>query len=349
MVTLDTVDKSKRKIALFIGADVTAHMVLNQIVPDMLSKHYTPIIFLPDHVVSPKNKNAHQRPLRELAFYERRLPNEVIYPFMEENGLRGVFNITPRQIAADNGLQVEHVPSVNDPDFIKRIAKDDDIVGAISVRCFQIFSQDFIENFTRQSNGQKKRFLLNLHPGQLPNFKGVLSTARAMDAGSESYGWTLHEIDTGIDTGDMLWNSLKKLDLTNSVLLNNILMSDRGAASIKRALDELDAGNVLAGIPQGALRNKNYYSYPSPERLAKWEEKGINLVNRRNDISKIIEYFGPADDSERKLLTSAVRKAVAAWYAENPRKPGNVTPDSTIQMNKPKGRQGPEGATLKFA
>src|SRR5690606_1338348 len=141
------------------------------------------------------NPDAHQFQVREMAFFERQLTNNVIYPFMEASRPNGALNLTPRHLAVkykDEIIFEENV-DVNDPALIEKIASDHDMIGAFSIRCFQKFSEEFISRFTASFNGTGKRFLLNLHPGKLPDFKGVLSTARAMDAGVDYYGWTLHE------------------------------------------------------------------------------------------------------------------------------------------------------------
>lgn len=305
-----------KKVALFVGADVTAHIVLNKVVKDMLANGFTPVIFMAEHVPS-KKADAQQFEIREMAFFERHLTNNVIYPFMEASRPNGARNLTPRHLSIKYELAFHEGVKVNDPALIQKISQDHEVVGAISIRCFQKFSEDFISKFTAKFNGAGNRFLLNLHPGKLPDFKGVLSTARAMDAGVGYYGWTLHEIDNDFDTGDILWSSLNPLNLNNSVLLNNIDMAKLGADSIKRALEALKEGNILAGVPQGALRDKNYFSYPTPKELSNWKKNGVRLVNHRQDMETIIDQFGPSNEAKRLKLTDEVLKAVGAWYVEN--------------------------------
>lgn len=339
MVVSDWSELKQKKIALFVGADVLAHSVLNEVVGDMVARGYEPIIYLPDHIIPTNKPDAFQKELREAAFFERQLTNNVIYPFLEKNVyplIEGKEDETPEVLSPERLAQKYKLPApvrverVNNGEFIRNLSDETNLVGMISIRCFQIFSKNFIKSFTESPEG-RKRFLFNLHPGKLPEFKGVLSTARAMDhfaqsANSKGYaagdkmgvcGWTLHEIDAGIDTGAVLWNSLKPLDMNASAFKNGLSTVELGANSIRRALAELDEGNILSGVSQGAHRDKFYHTYPTPRRMAIWKEKGIQLVDPFNDYKCIVNKFGPVAADKKEELTAEVLRAVHAWYAVN--------------------------------
>jgi phosphoribosylglycinamide formyltransferase-1 len=48
------------------------------------------------------------------------------------------------------------------------------------------------------------RRIINLHPSLLPNFPGMEAWKQALDAGEKSTGCTVHFLDSGIDTGEII-------------------------------------------------------------------------------------------------------------------------------------------------
>tara|TARA_Y100001938_G_C8084360_1_gene431058 strand:- start:1015 stop:1626 length:612 start_codon:yes stop_codon:yes gene_type:complete len=64
----------------------------------------------------------------------------------------------------------------------------------ISVLYDKIIKQDFIE----------KRKCFNFHPGILPEYRGAGCSSWAIINGEKESGVTLHYIDSGIDTGDII-------------------------------------------------------------------------------------------------------------------------------------------------
>lgn len=297
----------KPKIALFVGEDVTAQIVMNRVIDDMITAdEYEPIIFLPKHGSS---KKADLPELKRFAFYDRHLLNQTVYPFIEENRIHAP-NRSPRIIGKDQGIAVEKVDDVNSANFIERISNEPDLVGAVSIRCFQIFKQPIIEAM------DKKGFFLNLHPGILPQYRGVMSTFRTIAADEHQHGWTLHKVDKGIDTGEILWVKAKPLDLNKSGYSLNIDIASIGAQSIRRALEEINEGNILKGYPQNSDDAK-YYTYPTKAEIRTWEKKGIKLADADEVTSVLVEKFSQAGTVHAKELTSQIRRAVRLWEEEN--------------------------------
>ncbi len=59
-----------------------------------------------------------------------------------------------------------------------------------------LFSPWFVEKF----HGR----IVNVHPSLLPKYPGVHSLQEALDAGDSQTGMTIHVIDDGVDTGNIL-------------------------------------------------------------------------------------------------------------------------------------------------
>ncbi len=318
-------DIQNEKIALFVGSDITAHLVLNKVVPEIIQAGYEPLLFFPKHNSSAK---ANQPELKEAAFLERDLVNKVVYPYLDAHPFPGeAKNLSPKGLSSkfpSYPFNFEYIDNVNDKSFVDRIKNDKSIIGGFSVRCFQIFKDDIIDAF------KDRQFFLNLHPGILPKYRGVLSTVRAMEAGEKEYGWTLHNIDKGIDTGEILWMTARKLDLSKTGMLAQVDVASIGAESIKRALDEIGRGNILKGYPQDVSK-KNYFSYPSREELDEWKAKKIKLADPEEAKNLLVDKFSDASLRHGRLLGAEITRAIESWKEQQATVP--EAPSSTIKAD----------------
>jgi phosphoribosylglycinamide formyltransferase-1 len=48
------------------------------------------------------------------------------------------------------------------------------------------------------------RRVINIHPSLLPNFRGLEAWRQALEAGAAKTGCTVHYVDGGVDTGEIL-------------------------------------------------------------------------------------------------------------------------------------------------
>ena len=176
-----------KKIAFFVGNDITAQLVLNGVIKDIYENRldhngearYEPVVYLP---AQPASIKANLPELKEFAFYERGILNDVVFPYVDEHAHMRAKNLSPSKLSEKYGFELKNVPSVNDPEFVSSLSEGSrPFAGAFSIRCFQIFKEPIITHFNQRS-AEGARFFLNAHPGILPNFRGVMSTVRTMHA-----------------------------------------------------------------------------------------------------------------------------------------------------------------------
>lgn len=99
------------------------------------------------------------------------------------------------KIAAENGIPVFHCANINDEScqcFIRQLQPD----LLISAYFSQILKSEIIS--------LPQIGVLNIHPGWLPTFKGAMAYFWVLKDGESRGGVTVHWIDEGIDTGEIL-------------------------------------------------------------------------------------------------------------------------------------------------
>lgn len=69
----------------------------------------------------------------------------------------------------------------------------------------KLVSKNFISVFTHQE--EKNSRIINIHPSLLPNLPGLDAYERAYNHGYLYSGITIHYVDSGIDTGDIILQS----------------------------------------------------------------------------------------------------------------------------------------------
>ncbi len=109
----------------------------------------------------------------------------------------GLKKATARGIAT---AAVDHRPFKGDraafeAELIKPLlAAEPDIV------CLAGFMRVLTGDFVSQFQGR----MLNIHPSLLPKYKGLHTHARALEAGDEHHGCTVHEVTAALDDGPVL-------------------------------------------------------------------------------------------------------------------------------------------------
>ena len=87
----------------------------------------------------------------------------------------------------------------------------------------RILSPEFIKKY--------KNRILNIHPAILPAFPGLDAQKRAIDSGVKYSGCTVHFVDEGVDTGQIIVQEIVKVrsDDTEKTLAKRILAKEHKA------------------------------------------------------------------------------------------------------------------------
>lgn len=306
---------SKKQVILFVGQDITAQLIMNRVVKDMIAKGvYEPVLLFPKGTHLP----AEDAPeLVNYAFFDKQLLQERVYPFLSRRPSQCAANLSPESFREQFGIPVENIDDVNDPDFVAQIEANSNIACAISIRCTQLFRRPIWTALKKYGP------FLNLHSGLLPDYRGVMPTLRRMfdihsGAVTENdYGMTLHQVDPydpqalhkGIDTGKIIEVKSIELNPEHSGYQATVALADAGADALINTLTQLQNGYTLRGYPQ-ANETSAYYTFPTRQELQKWKDGGLVLVRPDEVITTLVNAFSKAGTPHGDKLTTIIRDAI---------------------------------------
>jgi hypothetical protein len=297
-----------RKLAFFIGSDITSNLLTFDVV-NRLGKQYECNIFF----VQPlSDKVTNIKELRELMFFERTLLNDIVYPFLDSAPYqKGASYTSPLHFKNIYKINLEYIDNINGRDFIKRLDKKN-ITGGISIRCYQKFGLEIINRFSKNN-----KFIWNLHPGLLPKYRGVMTCIRALSNNEMSHTYTLHKINSEWDAGPILDISPIPLDRKSSVLTNMINLYPSGIEIIQRNIDNFYNNISLGAVDSGITQNEQiagYYSFPAISDFQEYNSRNIKCVDKDFMHEFYINKFTKAGTIIRDKLDKILNAVISNFY-----------------------------------
>ena len=267
------------KIAFLVGSDLTSHLIVNDLVPDLVERGHHVLLY---YTASRPNPKAPEE-LQRLFAVEHALLGDHIYPGLRADPGRSNSPEGIRRLWSPH-VSVVHVADVNAPEFVAAVAAHR-IALTVSVRCYQKFGRPLIAAL--RSAG----VFANLHPGFLPAYRGVLTFSRALAAGDDVAGFTLHHVDERWDAGPIISTAGRALDHSASVLENMCLQRGVAAAQVLSAVDTLASGRRLPSSTQDEALAR-YFTHPTSGELAEMRELGVELFRIEPIVELIDREFG---------------------------------------------------------
>lgn len=157
----------------------------------------------------------------------------------------------------------------------------DEIDLLISVQYHEILEKKHIDNST---------IAVNLHMAPLPEYRGCNQFTHAILQSKSEFGSTIHILDQGIDSGDILFET--RFPISREIWVSELydLTVDRSIELFATSLPKLLSGDYLR-IPQKDLVS----------------ERGT-MIGFRRDIEKLknIKYFTDPSDFEKQIRATSM-------------------------------------------
>lgn len=230
--------------------------------------------------------------------------------------------ITPRfdtqdpnlKAAADN-LGVPFLPheNINTPEFISQIQ---------SFECDIFVSMSFNQILRRDIIDATPLGFINCHAGALPFYRGRNPLNWVLINGEKSFGVTVHYVDEGIDTGDIITQNMVPIDINDNYATLLEKAHESCANTLLEALDTIRTKNVK---PQSQPHLHPVGTYFGMRRMG---DEWLGWENTSEDIHNFIRAIthpGPgarclSERGEIAVLESRLIEGASAYKAT----PGEV-------------------------
>ncbi len=121
---------------------------------------------------------------------------------------------------------------------------------------------------------------LNLHPAPLPHYAGIAPTFWVLSNGEVSTAVTVHRIDAGIDTGEIVLQREVSIEKHETVHRLYCKCCGIAAQMIAECVDDLKSDNITLR-PQ-RLQERSYFSSPTREGYKALRNHGHRLFSIRD-------------------------------------------------------------------
>ena len=183
-----------------------------------------------------------------------------------------------------------------------------------------IFISLHFDKIIKTENFNTKKFY-NIHFSLLPEYKGMHTTAWPIINGEKYSGVTLHKIDNGIDTGDIISQikfKIKNNDNAEKVFLNYIKY---GTILFKKCFNNLLNGKFKSRKQD--IKNSSYYNKPSID----FKNIKINLNKTAFEIHNELraftfKFYQLPQVHGKRIIFSKIMKS------KSDRKPGKIISQS---------------------
>ncbi len=162
-----------------------------------------------------------------------------------------------KPMAVNLKIRLAKSRDVNEKVFINKLKKiNPDLI--ISIYFNQILSNEIIDI--------PKKGVINIHPGYLPDYKGVSPVFWALANGEKYAGVSVHYINKGIDTGKIIERKKIKIEKNDTEDSLYWKLCEIGSPLLTKTIREIKLGKVKTINNIGG----KYYSLPTKEAVKRF-------------------------------------------------------------------------------
>jgi methionyl-tRNA formyltransferase len=132
--------------------------------------------------------------------------------------------------------------------------------------------------------------VLNIHPGWLPAYRGAMAYFWVLHNGSDRGGVSVHWIDEGIDTGEIL--ERRSFPIPDNATQETVLMLTAviGTRLLRRVIRRMQSGQPARKVPVEPATHDDYYPMPGDKEFASYFEQ--RRFFRIRDVLGLIAFRG---------------------------------------------------------
>jgi methionyl-tRNA formyltransferase len=131
--------------------------------------------------------------------------------------------------------------------------------------------------------------IFNLHCGKLPNYRGRAPISRTIMNGNEFLTMTLHKMDEGVDSGDILLEKEIRIELDDDVNSLYKKCCDESPVTVISGIHKISSGNTELTKQDLSLMPKANKKISEEERRINWNDS----INKIHNLIRAITYPYP--------------------------------------------------------
>jgi|TARA_B100000315_G_C14430149_1_gene519753 hypothetical protein len=239
-----------KTLVVFSGTDFLSHIVLKELMQFCYEKGIQLLICF---TIDKTNEKIHAEAISEYLYYERR--------FLFEDRVLDL-----KQIAGKTGTIIKFQVDANSKDFLCFLSTLN-LLSVINLRGYQKFRSNIIADLEA-----KNVFFVNLHPGLLPEYKGIFSTFWSMYNEAKKFGCTLHKVNEEYDSGEIILSESLELNYSISVFENVLNLAPTVKGMLFSFLSQITNKQSLKVSCQ-QIELSRYYSFPSKQNIDTFMKK----------------------------------------------------------------------------
>jgi folate-dependent phosphoribosylglycinamide formyltransferase PurN len=177
--------------------------------------------------------------------------------------VNGRGTVSATTLARTHGVEVYRTGDINSAESLAKLR---------AWRPDLIISTNFSQYVGKEARGIAALGAWNLHKSYLPHYRGMAPNFYALMEGADSVGATLHVLEKGFDTGDILAQVKVPVAPGDGVYQLNQHTADAGGRMLMKVLQCPDLSSVRATPqPPGEWRT---YSYPTRADVRAFRRRG---------------------------------------------------------------------------
>lgn len=142
------------------------------------------------------------------------------------------------------------------------------------MKCDYFISINFGQKIGKEALAIPKQGSINVHPGLLPKYKGMLPYFWSIFKKEKHTGVTIHYMNEKLDEGRVIAQEKVKIRKIDSVLRVFLKTTKAGASLLKKVLEKTKTGAIHQFDKFNKTEKRNYYSLPMKEQLKEFFRRG---------------------------------------------------------------------------
>ncbi len=263
------------RIAVCTKHDIFGAVVLNHVLPGLAGHDLAIFMSVREH---PEADDAVPE-LDLMRMIERQVPMSVLFPALDAaTPLPGQMR-TPTQLAATTGNPLTVIRDMQPGSGVHAI----EAFGAD-----MILSIRFSYLFRRSTIAQASAGIINVHPGPLPQYRGLFTPFWQILRGNDVLRCTIHVVEPGVDTGPVLAIREVPVVRSRSLLWHMMQLYLAGGA---QAVAFINNGLPPATPQDAALASRTFA--PTPEAFTQFRAMGFSLVKGADYLELLTPFLRP--------------------------------------------------------